>query len=71
MRTLLERLKPEYLELLEADSENFIFLVENVKKELSENNNVHTLKFTTAYRLSLFCEVSLGIRELNNLFLKE
>lgn len=71
MRTLLERLKPEYLELLELDAEKYPNLVYGIKKELLNNNSLLTITFLTAHQLSLCCKVTFGIGEINNLFLKE
>ncbi len=71
MRTLLERLKPEYLELLDLDTEKYPNLVYGIKKELRSNNSLHTITFLTAHQLSVCCKVTFGIVEINNLFLKE
>jgi len=71
MRTLLERLKPEYLELLEADAEKFPYLVQSVKSELSQNKFWSELTTRVSNQLCTICKVNFGIVELNNLFLKE
>jgi hypothetical protein len=71
MKTLLERLKPQYLQLLESDAEKFPYLVLGIKKELQENNNLHTITFLTAHQLSICCKVTFGIGEINGLFLKD
>ena len=61
MRTLLERLKPEYLELLELDAEKYPNLVYVIKKELSGNYSLHTITFLAVYQLTVCCKVHFEI----------
>ena len=71
MKNLLERLKPQYLELLEADSERYPTLINVIKKDLTENFTFGCLTINSAHSLCIFCKVNLGILELSNLFEKE
>ena len=71
MRTLLERLKPEYLELLEIDFEKYPSLIRNVKSDLNEYYHFTDLNVNTAFTICSFCKLDLGIVELDILFLKE
>ena len=71
MKTLLERLKPEYLELLNTESEKYPTSVNSIKKDLTENVTFGFLTITSAHSLCLFCKVKLGILELSSLFDKE
>lgn len=70
MRNLLERLKPEYLELLEADAEKYPSLIRNIKTDLSEYYHFTDLNVNTAFQLCNFCKVGFGIVELDSLFEK-
>lgn len=70
MKNLLERLKPEYLELLEADAEKYPTSVNSIKKDLIENVSFGFLTVTAAHSLCVFCKVNLSILELSNLFEK-
>lgn len=71
MKTLLERLKPEYLELLETEAEKYPTSINSIKKDLTENYTFGFLTITAAHSLCIFCKVNLGILELSNLFNKE
>ena len=70
MKTLLERLKPEYLELLEADREKFPYLYQSVKSELSQNEFWTELTTRVSNQLCTICKVNFGIVELDSLFIK-
>lgn len=70
MKTLLERLKPEYLELLEADAEKFPYLYKSVKSELLLNEFCVELTTRVSNQLCLICKVNFGIVELDSLFIK-
>jgi len=37
MKNLLERLKPEYLEFLEEDAIKYPYLVQGIKRDLTDN----------------------------------
>ena len=71
MRTLLEKLKPEYLKLLEADAEKFPYLYRSVKNELSENKFWTELTTRVSNQLCTICKVNFGIIEIDSLFIKE
>lgn len=71
MKTLLERLKPEYLELLESETEKYPNSINNIKKDLTENFSFGFLTITSAHSLCIFCKVNLSVLELSNLFEKE
>ena len=71
MKTLLERLKPEYLELLNIDAEKYPTSINSIKKDLTENVTFGFLTVTAAHQLCVFCKVNLSVLELSNLFIKE
>jgi hypothetical protein len=71
MRNLLERLKPEYLELLEADGIKYPFLVQGIKNVLIKNFSYISLDVYTANQLCTVSNVKFGILELDNLFIKD
>lgn len=71
MKTLLERLKPEYLELLEADAEKYPSLIRNIKSDLNEYYHFTDLNVNTAYQVCNLCKIGFGIVELDSLFIKE
>jgi hypothetical protein len=71
MKTLLERLKPEYLELLEAEVDTLPYLYNSVKSELSENQLWTELTTRVSNQLCAICKVNFGIIEINNLFESE
>ncbi len=71
MRNLLERLKPEYLELLEVDAIKYPFLVQGIKNTLIENFSYISLDVYTANQLCTVSNVKFGILELDNLFIKD
>ncbi len=71
MKTLLERLKPEYLELLDSEAEKYPISINSIKKDLIDNFTFGFLTVNSAHSLCLFCKVNLGILELSNLFEKE
>lgn len=71
MKTLLERLKPEYLELLENEKTNFPFLVDAVKYELKYVHFFTEIRVGFACSLCDLCKISLGLVELDSLFIKE
>ena len=70
MKTLLERLKPEYLEILENEKTKFPNLVELIKLELQNCYFFTEFKLGVSYSLCDFCGVNLGLVEINNLFEK-
>jgi len=70
MKNLLERLKPEYLELIEEDYIKFPYLIANIKDELSKHFHFTDLNVNTAFQICNFCKIGFGIVELDSLFLK-
>ena len=70
MKTLLERLKPEYLEILENEAKLYPTSINSIKKDLIENVSFGFLTVSSAHSLCIFCKVNLGILELSNLFEK-
>jgi hypothetical protein len=68
MKTLLNRLKPEYLELLESEKSKFPYLYSSVKDELSKNEFWTELTTRVSIQLCAICKVNFGIEEFNNLF---
>lgn len=71
MRNLLERLKPEYLELLNEDAIKYPFLVQGIKNVLIKNFSYISLDVYTAHQLCVVSNVKFGILELDNLFIKD
>jgi hypothetical protein len=71
MRNLLQRLKPDYLELIEVDFEKYPYLIKNIKTDLSNHYHFTELSVNTAFQICNFCKLNFGIVELNNLFLKD
>ena len=70
MRNLLERLKPEYLELLNEDAKLYPYLIQGIKRDLKENVSFTDLSVGSATQLCTVCKIIMGITELNNLFEK-
>ena len=68
MKNLLERLKPEYFELLENEKFKFPYIIEAIKSELQNRHFFTEIKLGLAYSLCDFCKVNLGLVEINNLF---
>lgn len=68
MKNLLERLKPEYLELLNKDAELYPFLIKGIKGDLKLNTSYTLLSVGSALQLCTVCKVIMGVTELNNLF---
>jgi hypothetical protein len=68
MKNLLQRLKPEYLELLNKDAELYPYLIQGIKRDLTENISFTLLSVGSAAQLCTICKVIMGITELNNLF---
>ena len=71
MKTLLERLKPEYLELLNTEAEKYPNSINSIKKDLTDNVTFGFLTVNSAHSLCIFCKVGLSIIELSSLFDKE
>ncbi len=71
MRNLLSKLKPEYLELLEVDSEKYPYLITSIKTELSNNYFFTELSVNTAFQICNFCKLNFGLVELHSLFLRD
>ncbi len=71
MRNLLERLKPEYLELLENDAIEYPFLVQSIKNTLIKSFSYISLDIYTANGLCTIANVKFGILELDKLFIKD
>ena len=70
MKNLLERLKPEYLELLKEDAIKYPYLVQGIKRDLKDNISFTLLSVGSALQLCTVCKIIMGIIELNNLFEK-
>ena len=70
MKNLLERLKPEYLELLNEDAKLYPYLIQGIKRDLKENVSFTDLSVGSALQLCTVCKIIMGIIELNNLFEK-
>ena len=68
MKNLLERLKPEYLELLEVDVIKYPYMVQGIKRDLRQNISFTNLSVGSALQLCTVCKVIMGVTELNNLF---
>ena len=68
MKNLLERLKPEYLELINEDAIKYPFLVQGIKIDLRQNISFTNLSVGSALQLCTVCKVIMGVTELNNLF---
>jgi hypothetical protein len=68
MKNLLERLKPEYLELLEIDFIKYPSLIGNIKTDLSKHFHFTELNVNTAFQICNFCKIGFGIVELDSLF---
>jgi hypothetical protein len=68
MKNLLQRLKPEYLELLNKDAIKYPFLVQGIKIDLRQNISFTNLSVGSALQLCTVCKVIMGVTELNNLF---
>jgi hypothetical protein len=69
MKTLLERLKPEYLTALELETEKYPNSMESLKHQLNINYIFTDLKLHDAYRLLLLIpNVPFGIIEIGNCF---
>ena len=68
MKNLLERLKPEYLELLNEDAIKYPFLVQGIKRDLRQNVSFTNLSVGSALQLCTVCKTIMGVTELNNLF---
>jgi hypothetical protein len=68
MKNLLERLKPEYLEFLEEDAIKYPYLVQGIKRDLTDNISFTLLSVGSALQLCTVCKTIMGVTELNNLF---
>jgi len=68
MKNLLERLKPEYLELLNKDAELYPYLIQGIKRDLKQNISFTLLSVGSALQLCTVCKTIMGVTELNNLF---
>ena len=68
MKNLLQRLKPENLELLEEDAIKYPYLVQGIKRDLRQNISFTNLSVGSALQLCTVCKVIMGVTELNNLF---
>jgi len=68
-KTLLERIKPEYLETLKAKHENYPHLWQIIETELSSTFFFTNLRYGTALDLSNHTDVP--IREIYSLFFND
>ena len=71
MKNLLERLKLEYLELLEEDAKLYPFMTESIKNTLLKCVTYIQLDIYTANQLCVICKINFNILEIDNLFLKD
>lgn len=70
MKTLLERLKPEYLEKLEAEAVKYPYMVQALKHTLEKFTVFIQLDIYTAHQICILSEVEFGIIAIDNLFNK-
>jgi len=68
MKNLLERLKPEYLQLLNEDAKLYPFMTESIKNILLKCVTFIQLDIYTANQLCVICKINFGMLEINNLF---
>ena len=68
MKTLLERLKPEYLEMLDEIAKKYPATIRSLKEGLSINDYYIDLRFDDAYILCDYCNVPFLPIDLDNLF---
>lgn len=54
MRSLFDRLKPDYLEVLWKEGERFPFAVKDIVDEMQREQHWTDLKFSTVVNLSLY-----------------
>lgn len=55
MENLLERLKPEYKEILEVSFNKYPFTINSIYSALEENSSILDLKFDIVYSLNFEC----------------
>jgi len=70
MKTLLERLKPEYLEILENEKTKFPYLIESTTKTLKSKHYFTELKIIEICYLMQVFNIFFDISEIDNLFTK-
>lgn len=65
--TLLDRLKPEYLEKLNLLETDYPSSINKIKNSLKENQSVFTLTISEASSISLFFGIEMNLTDLLNL----
>ena len=70
MKTLLERLKPEYLEILENEKTKFPYLIKIITKTLKNNHYFTELQIREICYLMQVFNILFDISEIDNLFTK-
>ena len=65
--TLLDRLKPEYLEKLNLLEQDYPTSVNKIKNSLNENQSVFALTISEASSISLFFDIQMNLTDLLNL----
>lgn len=70
MKNLLERLKPEYLKVLEYESLIIPHSITQIKTQLKYNYFFTNLNVNTAFQLCNICKLNFGLVELDSLFKK-
>ena len=55
MENLLERLKPEYKEILEVSFNKYPCTINSIYSALEENSSILDLKFDIVYNLNFYC----------------
>lgn len=68
MKTLLERLRPEIMDKINADMEEYPYYTRSLIEELKSNVSFMQLTVNTASSLCALDNSTVGILELNNLF---
>lgn len=68
MRNLLERLKPEYLEMIDKDLEKYPISIKNLKNKMREEFIPCYLSYDTAYVICTYTNTELSYITLNSLF---
>ena len=68
MKNLLQRLKPEYLELLNEEAKTYPATVELFKRNLNKTANWLQLTYDDLITINRLLKVKIDVTEINNLF---
>lgn len=71
MKNLLERLKPEYLELLDKKAKEHPATVEVLEESLNEKTSWLQLTYDDLLTINSFLKVKINVLEIDNLFEKD